>query len=139
VKRRENFGIVNKSTAFGSAAQRKIVESRTKALHFVQPCTEKIMNCEQKYFFLFSRAAKILESWKAVHFIQLCSENLWNCEQKSLGIATKSIAFCSAAQRNFFELWTKALYFVQPRSENFGIPIKTTQTACILFCRTAKK
>jgi hypothetical protein len=120
--RGENFGIVNKSTVFGSAAQRKVVELRTKALHFVQPRTEKIMNCEQKHF-----------------FVQPRSEFFWNRDQKHgiwvscaanfFGIATKSTAFCSAAQRIFLNCEQKhstaqrnfwnLLHFVLPRSQNF--------------------
>jgi hypothetical protein len=67
----------------------KILELRRKALYFVQPRSEKGLNCEQKYCILFSRAVKILD-----------------CEQKHV--------FGSAAQRKF-----KALYFIQPRREKF--------------------
>jgi hypothetical protein len=99
----KSFGFATKSSVICSAAQRKIVELRPKALlrlHFVQPRTEEILNCEQKHFFVQPR-----------------------CE--NFGIATKSTLFCSAAQRKFlnceqtsFGIATKALHFVQPRSEN---------------------
>jgi hypothetical protein len=59
------------------------VELRTKALHFVQPCTEQILNCEQKHFF--------------------CS-----AAQENSGIVTKSTL--SAAQWNFLELRSKKFW-----------------------------
>jgi hypothetical protein len=56
------FGIATKSTVFCSAAQRKVLELRTKALY---------SNCEQKHCIWFSRAEKILELRpKALYFIQ---------------------------------------------------------------------
>jgi hypothetical protein len=59
---------------------------------------------------MFSRAAKVLElRTKALYFVRP--------REKSFGSATKSTAFCSAAQRNFWNC---------------------DQKFCILFCRAAK-
>jgi hypothetical protein len=102
----ENFGIATKSTVFCSAASKNFLELRTKALLFCSRAT-KILDCEQKH----SKSSRTEEIYTV--FIQARTEQF--------GIATKSTAFCSAAQR---KLWNS--------------PTKPTQTGCILFCRAAK-
>jgi hypothetical protein len=65
------FGIVTKSTAFCSATWRNFLQ---KALYFVQPRSEKLLNYEQKHCIWFSRAENVRP--KALYFIQPRSEKL---------------------------------------------------------------
>jgi hypothetical protein len=84
-----------------------VFELRAKALYFVQPRSEKILNREQKHRILFSRAAKILESRPQA---LSCS----TAQRKPFGIANKSNVFCSAAQRKFWNCEQKhSIWFIR--------------------------
>jgi hypothetical protein len=135
---------------------------RTKALYFVQPRSEKFRNLPTKATqidcILFSRAEGI--ATKRTVFCSAAQRRFRNCDQthcicsavqrkklnlfrraaKFFGIANqKSTPFCSTAQQKDFELPTRALHFLQSRSENFGIfPQNQLKTDCILFSRAAK-
>jgi hypothetical protein len=105
------------------------LELRTKALHFILTRTEN-WNCEQKHQILFSRAAKVLEI--ATKSTVFCSENFGIANKSNLPtkatlkfqfflFSSQLTAFLSATQRNFLKLRPRAVYFVQLRSETFGI------------------
>jgi hypothetical protein len=123
----KNFGIATKSTAFCPAAQRKILELRRRALHFVQLRSEKLWNCDEKHCFLSSCAAKNLLRRKALYFVQPRGENF--------EIVNKSTVFGSGAEK-ILEVRPKALYFDQPRSEKLW---NCKQKHCILFSRAPNK
>jgi hypothetical protein len=102
----------------------KLSELRPKALHFVQPRSKKLWNCEQKHCIVFSRTPKNYElRTKAFLFVQPRSENF--------GIVTNRFW----SERKLLELRPKALHSVQPRSEIF---LNCEQKHCILFSRAAK-
>jgi hypothetical protein len=91
-------------------------EQKQLALHFVQPLTGKIMSCEQKYFFLFSRGrisdhVSADEGGLKTNFDLANKSNslsvLFSSAGKILEVAKvnlKLIIFCSAAQRKIWEV-----------------------------------
>jgi hypothetical protein len=133
-------------TAFSSAAQRKFLELRTRALYFVRRPARNFgishqrqnvfvlayskefwnLSTQASHIDLFCRTAqrKILRCEQALYFVQPRSENFW--------VVNKSTFFGSAAQRKTLEftnksnsnqlylvLPPKALYFVQPAVKTF--------------------
>jgi hypothetical protein len=122
------------------------LELRTKALKLVQPRCEKFgnlptktpqLNCVLKFGICQPKHLKLTA------FVLPRSRNFCNCKQKQcilfsrvakiFGVAYESTAFCSAAQRKSLELRTKALFIVQPHSENLEFTNEATQISCILF------
>jgi hypothetical protein len=88
---------------------------------------------------LFSRAAKNFgigeqKQLKLSVCVQPRSENFWNWQPKHL----KLTEFSSAAQRKISEPRTRALYFVRPPSENFGIHHQKQNCIFFFFCSAAK-
>jgi hypothetical protein len=105
----KSCGFATKSIVFCSAAQRKLSEFRTKALHFVQPQRN----------FLFANKIK--------------STGFYSAAQRHIfELRTKALYFVQP-QRKTFKLRTKVLYFVHPRSENFAIVNKKS-----VFCLAAQ-
>jgi hypothetical protein len=116
----KSVGIASKSTTFCSAVQGICFQLWTKkAQYFVQPRIENFGIYQQQYhkLNLFCPAAQ--------------REFFGICQQEQV----KLTAFRSAALRIFLELRPKAVYSVQPRSENFW---NCDEKHRILFSRTTK-
>jgi hypothetical protein len=109
-------------------------------LYSVLPLRQKLWNLSTKATQIDCVLPRRLKFWNNKHgilFSRIANEStaFWlsgACAAKNF--ANKSTVFCSAAQRNLFELRTKALYFVQPQRKTFELRTKELK-----FCSAAQR